>query len=60
MDYTLEYMKKNGIPMTRANYVGLNWMGDYDPARPLPAELEASIPKEFQLQDESNTQEEEQ
>lgn len=58
MDYTLEYMKKNNLPMTRANYVGLNWAGDYDSSRPLPAELEASIPAEFQLKDNSNTQEE--
>jgi hypothetical protein len=59
MDYTLEYLKKSGIPVTRENYVGLNWLGDYDPAKPLPAELEASLPAEIQMKGDENTQEEE-
>ncbi len=50
-DYTLEYLKKNEIPVTRANYVEVNWMGDYDPKEPLPAELEAEIPEELQHED---------
>jgi hypothetical protein len=48
MDYTLQYMKENDIPITRANYIALNWMGDYDPAQPLPAELEAELPEELE------------
>jgi hypothetical protein len=48
MDELLEYMKKNNIPLTRENYIGLNWAGDLDPAKPLDAELEADLPKEIQ------------
>lgn len=28
MDYTLDYLVKNGIEPTVENYVALNWMGD--------------------------------
>jgi hypothetical protein len=49
IDYTLDYLKKNKIPVTRENYIGLDFAGDYDPKQPLPAELEASLPKELQL-----------
>jgi len=50
MDYVLDYLKKADIPVTRKNYVGLNWPGaDYD--KPLPAELEAEIPEELQHPD---------
>lgn len=51
-DYTLEYLKKNNIPVTRENYVGLNFLGDYDPKEALPAELEADLPKELQIEKE--------
>ena len=54
MDYTLEYLKKNGIPVTRENYIGLNWAGDYDSKQALPAELEASLPEELQLNAKEN------
>lgn len=27
VDYVLDYMKAEGIPLTRANYVEINWMG---------------------------------
>jgi hypothetical protein len=48
-DYVLQYMKANDIPLTRANYIGLNWFGDIEePDEPLPAELEAELPKELQ------------
>lgn len=50
MDYTLNYMKENNIPLTRENYIEINWMGDYKADEPLPAELEAELPKQFQLQ----------
>jgi hypothetical protein len=53
-DYTLEYLKKHDIPVTRENYVLLNWLGDVAPDN-LPAELEAELPKELQ----SNTKEKE-
>lgn len=49
VDYTLDYLKKNDIPVTRENYVALNWMGDYSADKPLPAELEASLPASLQL-----------
>lgn len=59
MDYTLEYLKENNLPVTRENYINVNWMGDYDPAEPLPAELEASLPEELQLKgEESNANQE--
>lgn len=57
-DYVLDYLKENNLPVTRENYINVNWMGDYDPAEPLPAELEASLPEELQLKGESNANEE--
>jgi hypothetical protein len=51
-DPIIEYMKENDIPVTRDNYIGLNWLGDYDPSEPLPAELEADLPEELQIHDE--------
>lgn len=54
MDYVLDYLKKTGTPVTRKNYVGLNWPGaDYD--KPLPAELEADIPEDLQHPDYKET-----
>lgn len=53
-DYTLEYLEKNKIPVTRENYVGLNWLGDLDPKEPLPAELEAELPDDLQHPDVKN------
>ena len=50
MDYVLDYLKKKGTPVTRENYVSTNWPGA-DPNKPLPAELEADIPKELQHPD---------
>lgn len=51
-DLLLDFMKKNNIPVTRENYIGLNWAGEYDAAKPLPAELEADLPEELQLKEE--------
>lgn len=51
MDHILEYMKKHELPLNRQTYVSLNWMGEQDPSKPLPAELEASLPKELQMKD---------
>lgn len=51
-DIVLEYMKEEGIPLTRENYIGINWMGDIeDPSKVLPAELEAELPVQFQHPD---------
>ena len=37
-----DFMHRHGIPVTRANYIGLNWMGQYTPDN-LPPELEAEL-----------------
>lgn len=55
MDHVLNYMEENNIPITRKNYIEINWMGDYDPSKPLPAELEAELPSALQMQDEEET-----
>jgi hypothetical protein len=46
-DATLEWMIKNNIPLTRNNYINLNWLGD--PPEEWDAELEMSLPEIFQL-----------
>jgi uncharacterized lipoprotein YmbA len=51
IDYVLNYLKKNNIPVTRQSYIEYNWLGQYDWRKPLPAELEAELPKELQLKD---------
>lgn len=48
-DSIVETLKRLGLPVDRDHYVSLNWCGDYDPKKPLPAELEASLPEELQL-----------
>ena len=55
MDHVLNYMEENNSPITRKNYIEINWMGDYDPSKPLPAELEAELPSALQMQDEEET-----
>lgn len=55
MDHVLNFMEENNIPITRKNYIEINWMGDYDPSKPLPAELEAELPSALQMQDEEET-----
>lgn len=42
----LEYMKKNNIPLTRENYLNINYMGN--PPEELGAEQEFEIPEEIQ------------
>lgn len=49
MDYVLKYMEDHNVPMTRENYITLNWMGMWDAEKPLPAELEAEMPEQLQL-----------
>ena len=55
VDYVMNYLKEHNIPVTRENYIEINWMGDYDPSKPLPAELEAELPSALQMQDEEET-----
>jgi hypothetical protein len=40
-------MKSHGIPLTRENYLRMNHP-ELNPDEPLPAELEAELPREFQ------------
>jgi hypothetical protein len=40
-------MIKNNIPLTRKNYINLNWLGA--PPEEWDAELEMSLPEMFQL-----------
>ena len=58
IDHVLEYMKKNSIPLTRENYINLNFSGDEDPSKPLDAELEAELPKELQWKGKDNSKDE--
>jgi len=51
MDHVIEYMKSKNIPITRDNYIQINWMNSWDPKKPLPAELEAEMPEELQHPD---------
>lgn len=47
-DMIVQYLVANGIPVTRRNYVMLDWMGDKDPRKELGAECEADLPKQLQ------------
>lgn len=49
VDYVMNYLKEHNIPVTRENYIEINWMGEVDPKQPLPAELEAEMPESLQL-----------
>lgn len=44
-DFTLDEMKRLGIPLTRANYLDKAWGGEVP--NPYPAELEAELPPEI-------------
>ena len=46
MNHTVEYMKKNGVPLTRENYLDYAYLGN--PPAQLSAEEEAEIPEELQ------------
>jgi hypothetical protein len=52
MNCTLEYMKKNGIPLTRENYLALAYLGDVP--EKLGAEEEFEIPEEIRGSEEAN------
>ena len=45
MSIVLDYMKKHNIPLTRENYLQINYMGDVP--EELDAEAEAEIPEEI-------------
>jgi hypothetical protein len=47
VDSTLAMMREHHIPLTRENYLALAFMGN-PPDEPLDAELEASLPEQFQ------------
>jgi hypothetical protein len=44
-DLTLELMKKHGVPLTRANYLAIEYMGN--PPEEIGGEIEAGIPQEI-------------
>lgn len=47
MNPVLEFMRKNGIPETRENYLEIAYMGT--PPEELDAEEEAQLPPQFQI-----------
>jgi len=49
MDHTLEHMKKNGIPLTRENYLDFAYLGTPPPPEEWGAELEAELPEELRI-----------
>ena len=51
MDHVIEYLKSKNIPVNRRNYIDVNWLGQWDHNKPLPAELEAEMPEELQHPD---------
>lgn len=46
-DYTLEWLKKNGIPASRENYIQLAFLGN-PPDEPLDGEIEAELELTFE------------
>ena len=46
-NYTLAYMKKHRIPITRENYLAIEYMGN-PPEEPLDGEIEAELPPSLQ------------
>ena len=49
MDYVLDYMKKNGLPLTRQKYLEMAFLGSRNEENdPLDAEEESMLPLEFQ------------
>jgi hypothetical protein len=47
IDSTLEWMKKNNIPLTKENYVHVNSLGQIN-SDDLDGEAEADLPREIQ------------
>jgi hypothetical protein len=48
MDHVLDYMKKHGLPLTRAKYLEMAFLGRNEELDPLDAEEESMLPREFQ------------
>jgi len=46
-DPVLEWMRKHGVPLTRQNYLDLNYLGN--PSSTIDPEIEAELPEEVQL-----------
>jgi hypothetical protein len=46
INHTVEFMKKNGVPLTRENYLDYAYLGNPPPV--LDAEEEAELPPEVQ------------
>lgn len=44
-DHVLNWLRKEGIPVTRANYLAIAYLGD--PPKELSAEEEADLPKQI-------------
>lgn len=49
---TLEFMKQNNLPMDRANYLAVAYMGN--PPQEVDGEIEAEIPWEIKRKDQSS------
>ena len=49
MDYVLEWMKKNNLPLTREKYLEMAYLGN--PPAELSVEEELMLPEEFQVWD---------
>ena len=46
-DATLAMMIKLGMPITRENYIEMNWLGSV--VDPLPAELDEELPEQLRM-----------
>jgi hypothetical protein len=51
-DSIVRSLVKENVLVTRSSYIDFNYLGDYDPKRSLPAELEMSLPEPLRLYDE--------
>jgi hypothetical protein len=51
-DCVLSFMGRKGLPMTRANYLYITYFGS--PPAELGAELEAELPRQFRLGNDSS------
>ena len=48
-DSTVLWLQAHGIPVTRENYLALNFLGTtHSPDEPLDGEIEAELPRELQ------------
>jgi len=46
MSGTIEWLRKNNVPVTREHYFGATWLTpEWDWRLPLPAEMESELPK---------------